>query len=52
MSDKISWMSTKNKRKGIKSIGLARNITERNNKIIVEERYYIISLSNDIELFF
>lgn len=31
MSDDIIWMSTKSKWKGIKSIGLARNITERNN---------------------
>lgn len=51
MSDEISWMSTRNKWKGIKSIGLARNITEKNDKTIVEDRYYIISFSNDIELF-
>lgn len=51
MSDDINWMNTKNKWKGLKSIGMARNITERNNKRIIEDRYYIISFSNDIELF-
>ena len=36
---------------GLKSIGLARNIIERNGKTIIEDRYYILSFSNDIELF-
>ena len=44
-------MNKKEKWLGLKSIGLARNTIERNNKIIVEYRYYIVSISNDIELF-
>ena len=36
---------------GLKSIGVARNTIERDNKKIVEDRYYIISFANDIELF-
>ena len=51
MSDDIKWMNTKEKWKGIKSIGLARNTTQRNDKTIVEDRYYIISFKDDIELF-
>lgn len=51
MTDNIKWMSKKEKWAGLKSIGLARNIIERNNKKIIEDRYYIISFSNDIELF-
>lgn len=51
MTDNIKWMNRKEKWPGLKSIGLARNIIERNNKKIIEDRYYIISFSNDIELF-
>ena len=51
MSDEINWMNKKNKWKGLKSIGLARNIIEKNEKKIIEDRYYIVSFSNDIELF-
>lgn len=51
MTDEIKWMNKKEKWPGIKSIGLARNIIEKNNKKIVEDRYYIISFINDIELF-
>ena len=51
MTDDIKWMNKKEKWPGIKSIGLARNITEKENKKIIEDRYYIISFSNDIELF-
>ena len=51
MSDEINWMNKKNKWKGLKSIGLARNIIEKNGKKIIEDRYYIVSFSNDIELF-
>lgn len=51
MVDDIKWMNKKEKWPGLKSIGIARNTMERNNKKIVENRYYIISFSNDIELF-
>lgn len=51
MSDEIGWMNTKEKWNGLKSIGLARNIIEKNNKKTIEDRYYIISFSNDIDLF-
>lgn len=51
MSDEINWMNKKTKWEGLKSIGLARNIIERDGNKIVEDRYYIISFSNDIELF-
>ena len=51
MTDEIFWMNKKNKWEGLKSIGLARNIIEKDGKKIIEDRYYIISFSNDIELF-
>ena len=51
MTDDISWMNKKEKWPGIKSIGLAKNTMERNGKITIEKRYYIVSFSNDIELF-
>ena len=35
----------------LKSIGLARNTIEKNGRTIVEDRYYIVSFANDIELF-
>jgi len=44
-------MNKKEKWPKLKSIVLAKNIIERDNKIIVEDRYYIISFANDIELF-
>ena len=51
MTDDIKWMNKKEKWPKLKSIGLARNIIERDNKVIIEDRYYIVSFSNDIELF-
>ena len=51
MNDDISWMNKKEKWPGIKSIGMARNIIEKEEKTIIEDRYYIISFSKDIELF-
>lgn len=51
MTDDVKWMNKKEKWPKLKSIGLARNIIERNNKIIIEDRYYIVSFANDIELF-
>lgn len=51
MTDDINWMEKKNKWPGLKSIGLARNTIERDGKKVIEDRYYIISFLNDIELF-
>ena len=51
MTNDIKWMSKKNKWPGIKSIGLARNIIEKEDKKIIEDRFYITSLKDAIELF-
>ena len=51
MTDDIKWMNKKEKWPGLKSIGLARNIIERNGKVITEDRFYIVSFADDIELF-
>lgn len=51
MTDNIEWMSKKEKWPGIKSIGLARNIIEKDDEKIIEDRCYITSLKNDVELF-
>lgn len=51
MIDDIDWMFKKKKWTRLKSIGLVRNTIEKLDKIIIEDRCYIISFSNDIELF-
>lgn len=51
MSENINWMNKKEKWPGIKSIGLARNTIIKGEKTVIEDRYYIVSFSNDIELF-
>lgn len=51
LTNDIKWMNKKEKWPGLKSIGLARNIMERNDKTIIEDRYYIVSFESDIELF-
>lgn len=51
LTNDIKWMNKKEKWPGIKSIGLARNIIEKNDKTIIEDRYYIVSFENEIELF-
>ena len=51
MTDDIKWMNKKEKWPGLKSIGLARNIIERDGKVITEDRFYIVSFADDIELF-
>ena len=51
MTEEINWMEKKKKWPGLKSIGLARNTIERDGKKVIENRYYIISFMNDIELF-
>lgn len=51
MTNDIKWMNKKEKWPNLKSIGLARNIIEKDEKKTIEDRYYIISFENDIELF-
>ena len=51
MTDNINWMERKEKWPGLKSVGLARNTIEKEGKKVIEDRYYIISFTNDIELF-
>lgn len=51
MIDDINWMDKKEKWPGLKSIGMAKNTIEKENKKVTETRYYIISFSDDIELF-
>lgn len=51
MTDDIKWMNKKEKWPKLKSVGLARNTIEKNGRTIVEDRYYIVSFANDIELF-
>ena len=51
MTEDIKWMNQKEKWPGLKSIGLARKTIEKDNKTTIEDRYYIISFVNDIELF-
>lgn len=51
LTNDIKWMDKKEKWPGLKSIGLARNIIEKNEKTTIEDRYYIVSFSDDIELF-
>ena len=51
MVDDIDWMNKKEKWPGLKSIGRARNTIKKEDKTVIEDRYYIISFSNDIEIF-
>lgn len=50
-TDSIKWMSEQGRWYGIKSIGMVRKTILCQDKEIVEKRYYISSLKNDIELF-
>lgn len=51
IDNRIDWMSTKKKWKNIKSIGLAKKTIEKEGKITIENRYYIVSFENDVKLF-
>lgn len=51
ITNDIKWMNKSEKWPGLKSIGLARNTIERDGKTTIEDRYYILSFSSDIELF-
>lgn len=49
-TEDISWLSQKKEWSGLRSVILTRNtITERDGKVIIEERYFISSLPLDIE---
>lgn len=51
MTNDIKWMNKKEKWPGLKSIGLSKNTIEKEGNISIEIRYYIVSFSNDIDLF-
>ena len=50
-TDKIKWMSTRDRWDGIKTIGCVVKTINREEKTVTETRYYISSLKPDIELF-
>jgi transposase DDE domain len=50
-TEKIRWLDNKEKWKGLKSIGMVQKTIIKNNKTIVEKRYYISSLKSNIDLF-
>lgn len=49
-SDKISWMNEKVRWKGIKSIGMVSKTIIKEDKKVVEKRYYISSMPLNIDL--
>jgi len=51
LTDDINWLEIKDKWAGLKSIGCVEVTIDRNNEIIKEQRYYIASFKNDINLF-
>ena len=51
MTDDIKWMNQKEKWPGLKSIGLAKKTIEKDDNKTIENRYYIVSFTNNIELF-
>lgn len=51
MTNDIKLMNKKEKWPGLKSIGLSKNTIEKEGNISIEIRYYIVSFSNDIDLF-
>ena len=50
-TDDIKWLTNKSRWKGLKSIGIIEKTIKKNDKETKEIRYYISSLSPDIELF-
>ena len=48
---KIQWMQEKSRWKGLKSIGMVRKTITRGDVTTVENRYYISSFKDDIDLF-
>jgi len=51
LTDDIDWLECKNKWAGLKSIGCVEITTQKTNNVTKEQRYYIVSFKNDIELF-
>lgn len=51
LTDDINWLEIKDKWAGLKSIGCVEVTIDRNNEIVKEQRYYITSFKNDINLF-
>lgn len=47
----IDWINSKDKWKGLSTIGMVQNTIEKNGKTSVERRFFISSLNLDIDLF-
>ncbi|GHT57419.1 hypothetical protein FACS18945_1660 [Bacteroidia bacterium] len=47
----IGWLSQKNDWEGIRSIGMTRNTVTKGEKVTVEERFFITSLSGNATAF-
>lgn len=47
----ISWMEEKSNWKGLKTIGMVQKTIQKENDIVIENRYYISSMAENIELF-
>jgi predicted transposase YbfD/YdcC len=50
-TEDISWLPQRKDWSGLKSIGMTRNTIAKKNKTTVEERFFISSLSDDVEMF-
>lgn len=50
-TDSISWLDSRKKWKGLKTIGMIEKTIEKNGEKSVERRYYISSINNNIGLF-
>lgn len=50
-TDKIKWMSSRDRWNDIKTIGCVVKTIKKKEKTVIETRYYISSLKPDIELF-
>ncbi|GHV30136.1 putative transposase - IS1548 [Clostridia bacterium] len=50
-TDNIEWLPNKKRWKGLRSIGMTVNTMRKGEETTVEKRYYISSLSTDVELF-
>lgn len=47
----VGWMQEKCRWKGLKSIGMVCKTTQKGSEQVIERRYYISSLPQDVELF-
>jgi len=50
-TEDIDWLNSKGKWHGIKSIGMVKSQTEKRGKVTEQTRYYISSLSLDVDYF-